>query len=280
VTALNPDSTYLKSKTLAMQKPLPLSVCMISGAEAPRIGRALESVASWTAEVIIVLNDDVTDDTQRIATEYGARVFPEKWRGFIAQKNSALAKATQPWLLGLDADEVVSLELRAEIMTLFASAPEKSTAYSMPRCSFYFGRWIRHGDWYPDRCTRLWQRGKARWIGTDPHAALEVDGATSNLRHDLLHYTTETLNHQVNKTVQYAEDFARHCAVQGRRVSTPDLVVRPAWRFIRAYFLKLGFLDGWQGYSIAWLTAFYTFLRYAKAREVQNQSRAGTQINR
>jgi len=248
---------------------------MISGPEAPRIGRALKSVSTWTREQIIVLNEEVADGTDRIAGDLGARVFREPWRGFVAQKNSAQDKATMPWVLGLDADEVVSTELKEEILRLFSTGTPAPAAYSLPRLTYYFGRWIRHGDWYPDRCVRLWQRGKARWVGVDPHAALKVEGVVGKLRRDLLHYTADTLNHQVAKTVRYADDFARHCVEKGRRVTFIDLLSRPAWRFVRAYFLKLGFLDGWQGYTIASMTAFYTFLRYARAREAQLSRGAG-----
>jgi glycosyltransferase involved in cell wall biosynthesis len=250
-------------------KKLPISVCIISGAEVRRLGRALESVAGWTQETVVVLNDEVRDGTEELAQRYGAAVYREPWRGFVRQKNSAQDKASQPWRLGLDADEVVSSRLRDELMTLFANGPLRCVAFSMPRCTWYFGRWIRHGDWYPDRCIRLWQRGQARWVGVDPHASLEVEGEVGRLRQDLLHYTAETFNHQIRKTVAYADDFARHCAEQQKRVHFSDLLVRPTWRFLRAYVLKLGFMDGWQGYSIAWLTAFYTFLRYARAREEQ-----------
>jgi hypothetical protein len=245
---------------------LPISVCVISGAEARRIGLALASVAEWTSEIIVVLNEEVSDGTDQIAASYGARVFREAWKGHIAQKNSALEKAAQPWILGLDADEAVSGELRDEILALQAPF-SNCAAYSFPRCTFYFGRWIRHGDWYPDRCARLWLRGKARWAGIDPHDCLRVDGATGKLRHDLLHYTAESFDQQLGKALRYADDFARHCAATQRRIRTSDLILRPGWRFVRSYFLKLGFLDGWQGLSISSVTAFYTFLRYAKARE-------------
>ncbi len=264
----------------ATQKRLPLSVCMISGAEASRIGRALESVAGWAQEIIVVLNTEVTDGTDDIARKYGAQVYRESWKGFVGQKNSAQAKATQSWLLGLDADEVVSDALRQEITRLFERNPDLCAAYCMPRLSFYFGRWIRHGDWYPDHCTRLWRRERARWVGVEPHAMLEVDGPTGTLHQDLLHYTTESFASQVAKTVQYADAFAEHCASAGRRITSLDLLVRPAWRFVRGYVLKLGFLDGWQGYTIAWLTAFYTFLRYARARERQASAPAEAQWTR
>jgi glycosyltransferase involved in cell wall biosynthesis len=249
-------------------KKLPISVCVISGAEQHRIGKALASVAEWTSDIVVVLNQDVADGTDAAAAEFGAKVFREPWRGYIAQKNSAADKASQPWLLGLDADEVVSEPLRQEITELFAPVPA-GVAYSFPRRSYYLGRWIGHGDWYPDRCSRLWAKGRARWGGVDPHGELRADGPVLKLRHDLHHFTAETLDQQVAKTVRYAEDFARHCAETGRKVGSSDLVLRPAWRFARGYFLKRGFLDGWQGYSIACMTAFYTFLRYAKAREAQ-----------
>jgi glycosyltransferase involved in cell wall biosynthesis len=252
----------------AIDSKLPISVCLISGAEAARISKALTSVAGWTSEIIVVLNQEVSDGTDQIASSFGAKVFREPWKGFAAQKNSAAEKASQPWLLGLDADEAISDSLRDEIRALFASGATYS-ACSFPRCTFYLGRWIKHGDWYPDRCIRLWQRGKARWSGEDPHPALQVDGPVEKLRQPILHYTAETPDQMIAKTERYAEDFARQCLANGRRVGTVDILFRPSWRFFRAYVLRLGFLDGRQGYTIARMAAFYTKLRYTKAREAQ-----------
>jgi len=248
---------------------LPISVCIISGAEARRIGRALESVAGWTAEIIVVLNEDVRDGTEEIALKYGARVFREPWKGFVGQKNSASDKAAQPWLLNLDADEIVSPGLAAEISEAVSTRPAPHNVYEFPRCTLYCGRWIRHGDWYPDRIRRLWRKGATRWVGAEPHAALEIRGTVGRLRADLLHYTNETINHQIAKSAKYSDSFVQHCAEQKRGVSFFDLFVRPGWRFARAYVFRLGFLDGWQGYYIAWTTAFYTATRYAKVREAQ-----------
>ena len=244
---------------------------MISGAEVSRIGRALASVAGWTSEIIVVLNEEVTDGTDRVAAEHGAKVFREPWKGHVAQKNSAAQKATQTWILGLDADEAVSPKLRAQLEQVLANpeAARGCAAYQFARCTFYGGRWIRHGDWYPDRKARLWQRGLAKWGGTDPHDRLEVNGRIGTLPGDLLHYSMESPEHQVQKMLRYANDFAQACRVQGRRVGYCDLLLRPLWRFCRSFLLRLGFLDGWQGLSIAWMTAFYTFLRYLKAIEDQ-----------
>ena len=250
---------------------LPISVSLIAGNEAHRIGRTLESVADWTSEIIVVINHDVSDGTDKIAESFGAKVFREPWKGNIAQNQSATDKTTGDWVLALDADEVVSPELRASIQNLFAQ-PEKlnrCVAYDFPRCTLYYDRWIRHGDWYPDRKLRLWRRGQGHWGGVFPHGRVIVSGPAGKLNGDLLHYSMESVEHQIRKTVRYADEFAQGNRAQGRRVTSLDLLIRPPWRFLRCYVFKLGFLDGWRGLTIAWMTAFYTFLRYFKAFESQ-----------
>jgi glycosyltransferase involved in cell wall biosynthesis len=245
---------------------------MISGPEASRIGRALGSVGAWAGEIIVVLNVAVDDGTEQVAAQHGAKVFREPWKGFIAQKNSAADKATQPWLLNLDADEVVSPGLAEEIAAAVSAPATPYAAFEFPRCTFYCQRWIRHGDWYPDRIIRLWKRGAARWTGEDPHARLKVNGPVGGLRSDLLHYSNESINRQLEKIGPYADPFVRHCLEAGRRAGWLDLTVRPVWKFFRAYILRLGFLDGWPGYYIAWLGAFSTVTRYAKVREARLKS--------
>ena len=248
---------------------LPISVSMIAGAEARRIGRSLESVAPWVGEMIVVLNADVNDGIEEIARRHGATVFREPWKGFVAQKASAAAKSTQEWVLGLDADEVVSPELCEEVRRLFENdkALDKFAAFSVPRLTMFCGRWIRHGDWYPDRITRLWRRGAATWGGGQIHETLRVNGPVGKLRGDLLHYTAATIDDQLAKSAPYSDAFVREMRRQNRPASWFDLALRPGWRFLRAYFFRLGFLDGWQGYYIAWMTAMHTLTRYAKVRE-------------
>jgi glycosyltransferase involved in cell wall biosynthesis len=252
-------------------KKLPISVCIISGAEAHRIRPALESVAGWSAEILVLLNPEVADGTERIAEEFGARIFREPWKGFVGQKNSVAEKASQPWILGLDADEVVPGELRGEIENLFKNpaALDRHAAYTFPRCTYYCGRWIRHGDWYPDRVTRLWRREAARWQGLEPHASLAVQGSVGNLQNDLQHFSNESIDSQVAKIAPYSDYFVKHGLASGRRAGVFDLAIRPFWRFVRAYVFRLGFLDGWPGYYIAWVNAFSTVTRYAKLREAR-----------
>ena len=259
---------------------LAITVSMISGAEESRIGRALESVAGWTSEIVVVLNEEVRDGTAEIARRAGAKVFPEPWKGYVAQKASAAKKATQPWVLGLDADELVSPELRDEITRLFANKTQLdgAAAYSVPRLTMFCGRWIRHGDWYPDRTTRLWRKDLAEWGGVDPHAKLAVRGEIHKLHRDLLHFNAENIDRQISKITGFSTDFVRHMQANRRDAGWPDLVVRPFWRFVRCYLFRLGFLDGWQGYYIAWMTAFQTATRYAKVREAESSANGGPSL--
>lgn len=254
------------------QKRLPLSVCIVSGAEAHRIGQALESVADWAGEILIVLNQDVADGTEEVAVRHGAKVFREPWKGFVGQKQSAADKASQPWLLNLDADEVVPPALAQEIAAAISSPTATHAAYEFPRCSFYCGRWIHHGDWYPDRAPRLWRRGAARWTGQDPHAYLEVSGTVGRLRSDLLHQSNESIARQIAKITPYQTEFVQARVARGGSAGFIELALRPGWRFLRAYFLRVGFLDGWQGFYIAALSSFSTLTRYALVREAKERA--------
>jgi glycosyltransferase involved in cell wall biosynthesis len=253
-----------------MPDTTPISVCLISGNEAKRIRPTLESVAGWAAEIVILLNEDVADGTDKIAAEFGAKVYREPWKGFGPQKQSVADKCTQPWLLNLDADEVISPELKAEITRLLADERRSRVhaAYEFPRCTFYCGRWIRHGNWYPDRQIRLWQRGQARWSASQVHEKLEVGGSIGRLRGELQHHSMDSLDHHIRKVGEYSTIFARQRA--GRGVGVFELVIRPWWRFVRSYILRAGFLDGWQGYAVARLSAHDAFLRNAKILEARD----------
>lgn len=256
---------------MAAPQALPISVCLIAGNEARRIGATLQSVQGWVREIIVVLNDTVDDGTDAIAASFGARVYREPWKGYRDQKQSATDKAAGDWILSLDADEVVSPELQASLRRLFAptTAPGRLVAYTVPRRTRFYDRWIRHGEWYPDRKLRMWRRGEGVWAGGGLHESVVVRGAVGRLEGDLLHYSMESVEHMLQKGVRYAGEFAETCRRENRRVTWLDLWFRPPWRFLRGYVLKLGFLDGWRGLAIAWLAAFYTFLRYFKAFEAR-----------
>lgn len=253
---------------------------MVSSAEAHRIARALESVSPWAAEIVVVLDAAAKDGTDAVARQFGAKVFVEPWKGFIRQKNSAAQKCAGPWLLNLDADEVVTPALQAEIEAILTSSAVPHAAYEFPRCTYYCGRWIRHGDWYPDRVCRLWKRGQASWVGEEPHARLEVNGTIGRLRSDLQHFSNETIARQIAKIAPYQVETVKRRTREGRSTGFFDLALRPWWRFFRAYILRLGWLDGWQGFYIACLSSFSTLTRYAMLHEarVQPASPATTSV--
>jgi hypothetical protein len=162
--------------------------------------------------------------------------------------------------------------LAAEIAEVLSAPAAPHAAYEFPRCTFYCGRWIRHGDWYPDRVLRLWRKGAAVWAGEEPHAHLQVQGSIGRLRADLYHFTNDSIAHHVQKIIPYTEGFVRQRLAEGRTGGFFGLVARPLWRFARAYFFRLGFLDGWQGYYIAWASAFSVVTKYARLREPQPQA--------
>jgi glycosyltransferase involved in cell wall biosynthesis len=253
---------------MPVQNKLPISVCMIAGNEAHRIGRALDSVAEWVQEIIVVIDPGVNDGTPAIAERFGAKVFCEPWKGHADHRNFASQKAGQPWLLALDADEVVSPKLRDNIRAALSHPPPLPAAYKFPRCTCFCGRWIRHGDWYPDRKVRLWQRGQARWNETHLHEKLVVDGPVVLLAGDLLHYSMDGLDHFARKSIRISELFLQQKKErEDLRAGLCGMLFHSWWRFTRGYFFRLGFLDGWRGYAIARMIAFETFLRYAKIQE-------------
>lgn len=246
---------------------LPISVCVVAGNEAHRIRPALDSIKGWTTEIVLAIDDKVTDGTDKVATEYGAKVVCQPWRGHAAHRNFASAHATQPWLLALDADEVVSEKLRDEIIVAFQNhGANPPAAYSFPRLSYFGGRWIRHGNWYPDRKTRIWRKDAGQWEG-DPHEKLVLKGHIVALRAELLHFSNENIDQLLGKISVVSTIFVRQCQGRGRHTRWSDLAIRPFWKFFRAYVLRLGFLDGWPGYFIAWMDAFSTVARYSKVIE-------------
>ena len=251
---------------------LPISVCLVAGNEAHRITRTLESVQDWTSEIILAIDDKVTDGTDKIAATYGAKIVRQPWRGHAAHRNFASAHTTQPWLLAIDADEVVSDRLRDEIIAAFQNHNARSlpTAYSFPRLSYFGGRWIRHGNWYPDRKVRLWRKDSGQWEG-DPHEKLVLQGNVIPLRADLFHFSNENIDQLLGKISVVSTIFVRQKKTHGKSAGFLDLVVRPVWKFFRAYVLRLGFLDGWPGYFIAWMDAFSTVARYAKVIEAEQE---------
>lgn len=234
--------------------------------EERNIARAIRSLGC--ADEIVVVDSGSSDGTREIAAALGARVIEESWRGYAAQKNFAAASATNNWILSLDADEEVTPELAREITALKSTEP-KFDGWTMPRLARYLGRWIRHSGWYPDRKVRLYNRDRGAWQGEYVHESVKLNGSIGELNGDLLHYTCDSLSQHVRTLDRYTTLAAQELSASGKPVPIRRLVVDPPWSFVRSYLLQRGFQDGAQGLMIAAMASFYTFAKYAKARERQ-----------
>lgn len=252
-------------------QPLPLSVVVVAKNEAANLPRCLASVRGWVADIIVVLND-TTDGSEAIARGAGAQVHHVPWRGYRDTKNAALDFAWHDWVLSLDADEEVSPALRHDIEAFFARADRDAfCGAKFPRKVWFIDRWITHGDWYPDYSLRLFRRDGARWGGDEfVHEKIECSGPVAKLRGDLHHYSFPTLASHVAKINPFADLFVRQQQARGTRFTPTAAVFRPCWRFVRAYVLRRGFLDGFPGFYIAWATSFATFVRYSRLYEAEH----------
>jgi glycosyltransferase involved in cell wall biosynthesis len=248
-----------------------LSVIVITKNEEANIRDCLQSVR-W-ADELVVLDSGSTDRTASIARELSARVYEAEWEGFGRTKSRALSKATQEWVLSLDADERVPEELASEIQNILRNEQASVSGYSVPRKSYFLGRWIRHCGWYPGRVVRLFKRGAGEFTDSAVHEALTINGNVGELKHDLIHHTDPNLFHYFEKFNRYTSLSAEELFAEGNRASVVHMIVRPWWTFIRMYLLKRGFLDGIQGFILCMLSAAYVFTKYAKLWELRNTGR-------
>jgi glycosyltransferase involved in cell wall biosynthesis len=246
----------------------PISVVIITFNEEQNIARCLNSVRSL-ADEIIVLDSYSTDNTVSIARSFGAIVYFEKFRGYIGQKNLAMQFATHNYVLSLDADEALDDHLAASILEEKKSLLHR--AYSMNRCTNYCGRFIRHGLWYPDKKTRLFDRRVAKWGGLNPHDKIIIqDGfPVHHLKGDILHYSFNTVDDHIWQNNRLSAIAATSLYNVGKRSSLYKMLVRPAWAFINGYIFRRGFLDGIDGFTIAVNTAQQVFLKYNKLYTMQ-----------
>lgn len=248
-----------------------LSVVIITCNEEKNIGRTLESVR-WADEIILV-DSGSTDRTLEIARSFGdkVKVSSEPWKGFPAQKNSAIAKATGDWVLSLDADEPVETALADEIRALLAQGPDQD-GYQIPRKNFLFGRWIRYGGWYPDPKLRLFRRGKGRFDDRRVHESMVVEGPVGRLRHAILHYAYDDLAGYIEHNNRYSTLGAELAVAQGRRgFSFAHIVLNPLFTFLKNYFFRLGFLDGKQGFLVHFYHSVYVSWKYVKVWEMTRE---------
>jgi glycosyltransferase involved in cell wall biosynthesis len=241
---------------------LPLSAVLITKNASSQLGECLAAVAF--CDEVLVVDSGSGDGTPELAEACGARVIRSHWRGFGPQKHYAVSQAAHDWVLCVDADERVSPALRASIETALA-APAFS-AYRFPRCNRFLGRYLRHGEGYPDWSLRLFDRRRARWSDDAVHEKVIADGPVGSLPGDLLHDSAETLDNYLAKQETYTTLAAREARARGRRASLVRQLLSPAVRFVKFYFLRLGFLDGYPGLVHILIGCRNSYRKYAKMR--------------
>lgn len=245
-----------------------IGIAVIAKNEADRIGRLLESVGF--ADRVVVVDSGSDDGTQERCRRAGAEVIHRSWEGYAAQKQAAMASVDADWVLNLDADEAVSAALAGEIRQAVDRGDPKTAGFSMPRLSRYLGRWIRHGGWYPDRKVRLVRPQKARWVGGGLHEQLRVDGAVGRLSGPILHYVYRDISDQVATIDRFSSVYARQRGAAGAGFLLAG-VAHALGKWAECYLYKGGVLDGLPGLVIAMNSAWYVFLKHAKAWELSGK---------
>lgn len=258
-----------------------LSVIVITKNEAASIEACLSSVPF--ANEWIVVDSGSTDGTCEIARRFGARVVETTdWPGFGPQKNRALAEARCDWVLSLDADELLSPELAAQIQSAIGGGAGVSAsgpvAYTLSRLSSFCGQWMRHGDWYPDHVLRLFKRGEARFSNDLVHESVQCSGRVAHLGGHLLHDSMPSLEECLEKMNRYTSGRARDQHRAGKRGGLGTAIGHGLWAFIRSYIIKRGLFDGRMGFIVAFSIAEGTYYRYLKlwmlGRQVGSASEA------
>ncbi len=238
-----------------------LSVVIITYNEERNIVRCIQSVKN-IADEIIVVDSFSTDRTIEIAEALGATIFQNAFSGHVNQKNFALKLASYPLILSLDADEAVDDNLALSILKVKKEGMKKG--YTMNRLNNYCGQWIKHGAWYPDIKLRLIRNGSANWGGMNPHDRLELIDAEKlvHLNGNILHYSYQSFQEHLIKSSRYAEIGARSYKAVGKKGYWVQVIYKPIFKFIRDYFIKLGFLDGLNGLIIALINSREVLLKY------------------
>jgi glycosyltransferase involved in cell wall biosynthesis len=244
-----------------------LSVVVLTLNEEENIERCLGSIND-VADEIIVVDSFSTDKTEEICRRFPVRFIKHPFEGFIEQKNFAMSQTTHPYVLSIEGDEALSEDLKKSIFETKKNWTHD--AYDFNRHSNYCGQWINHCGWYPDKKTRLWDRRKGRFGGSNPHDTLIMDeGSTKkHLKGDLLHFAFTSISEHVALANKYSDIKAEAAFAKGQRGSLFSTVFRPLFQFVKDYIFYLGFLDGFYGFVICSVSAYSKFLKYAKLRQI------------
>jgi len=245
-----------------------LSVVIITYNEEQNIERCIKSILE-IADEIIVVDSYSTDRTNDICQKYGVKFFEKKWSGFSDQKNYADSLASYDWIFSIDADEEVSSELKNAILSIKEKDYE-NLVFSVNRLTNYCGKWIRHCGWYPDTKIRIFNRNFVNWDDQLVHEELKIPDnfKTVNLKGDLNHYSYNSINDHLRQTHKFTDLAAEQAVKIGKKAGIEKLILNPIWKFLRDYIIKMGFLDGKSGFNVCWISAYATYLKYKKIRDL------------
>jgi glycosyltransferase involved in cell wall biosynthesis len=245
-----------------------ISAIIITYNEERNIGQCIQSLKG-VADEIIVVDSYSTDRTIEISARHGAIVYQHAFDGYIQQKSYALTKSSFPHILSLDADEVLTKQLKQSILKVKCNWTHDG--YYFNRLSNYCGKWIKHGSWYPSRKLRLFDKRKGAWGGVNPHDVFIMHKGASKkfLKGDLKHYPYYTVNEHIQQVNSFSDIYARSHFNIGTKTNIFWILVKPSWRFFRDYIIKFGFLDGVEGIIIGSISCYETFLKYLKLFQLQ-----------
>jgi glycosyltransferase involved in cell wall biosynthesis len=249
-----------------------ITAVIITKDEEANIARCIEAVRNL-AEEVIVIDSGSTDKTAAIAESLGARVFCRDWTGYGPAKQDGIDRASYDWILALDADEVVTSSLKDEIIKTLQKKHEYA-GYYIRRKTMFLGRWINYCGWYPDYVLRLFRKSKGSFNGAFVHEKVRLEGPAGRLKSDLLHYSYKNLNQYFEKFNKYTTLGAQEALDRNKRAGWYDIIFRPPASFFKHYIVKLGFLDGVEGFLISFLSSMAVLTKYAKLRDM-NRRRAG-----
>ena len=255
-----------------------ISVAIICYNEEKKIERTLKSI-DWADEIVII-DSFSTDKTLEICKKYTDKVYQHSFESHIQQKNIALDYCTHDWVFSIDADEVVTQELKQSILQIKNSEDiEEYDGYYVSRIIQYLGKWIKYTQWYPDFKLRLFRKVKAKWGGIDPHDTILLEGKTSRLNGKLLHYSYDDISAHLRTIDLYTSIMSKEYWKRGKKASVINLTLRPLYAIFKSYILKRGFLEGKQGIIISLLDGYYVLLKFAKLMEYDLEKTAITLLN-
>ena len=255
----------IRESSKVSEDHLRISAVLVCCDEEENVERCLQSL-TWADEIVVV--DSFSQDrTVELCKKYTNRIFQREWSGMVQQRAYSISLARNEWVFAIDADEVVTETLRDEILMRLDEDKNERSGYYIKRHSYYLGRWIDHGGWYPDFKLRLFKKDKAYVGGENPHDRCFVRGKKAKLKGEIIHYPYKNISHQLRTIDTYSDIVSERLFKEKVAFPLIKMFIKPSWKFFETYIYKRGFLDGLPGFVISVLSSYYVFMKYAKLWE-------------